>query len=719
MRKDFIQLTHRRFWRKAAALGLIGLLTLLPAACAAKPGSSGASGTTGASSDTSATTTVETLNQDDPRDTLVLYGQAWTDQDFAAMYQFLSAAAKTYISEAAFIERYTNITGGIEAADIRVSCDATEVFLSDDGKATTLPFTASMNTLAGPVTITGYQMNLLLESQGDQAAWTVDWTENLIFPNLEATDKVRARILYPRRGEIRDRNGAGLAVNGDLITIGVVPGKFNAVKEEAIPQMAELLGISAERIKKALVNATHSDWFYPVVTLPANARDLSAQLTAIDGVQYQNTTGRIYPSAASAALMIGYIGNITAEELARHPDEGYTATDKIGKMGLEQVYEQRLRGQRGGEVYLTAADDRFKEQIALRTAVDGENITLAIDSRVQASLYTQMMQDAGAAAAINPRTGEILALVSTPSFDPNLLQTYVPDTVQTSWNEAVKSPFANRFKVAYAPGSVFKLVTAAIGLRAGTLDPDEALTITGLTWQPDSSWGGYKITRVKDSGQPVNMLRAFLYSDNIYFAQQALRAGADSFAQGAAGFGIGEDLPIDYPFYTSQIANDDLENEVLLADTGYGQGEVLVSPLHIALFYSTLATNGDLMAPILELKGALQPQVWKAQAVDAEDVPLLADALLQVIENPAGTGYSRIAAQTRMLGKTGTAELKTSLTDDQAEENGWFVAMNVDRPRLTIAMMIEDVKDRHGSHYVVPLVKAAMDDIMPLLPESD
>jgi len=691
---------QRRFLVWLAVLLLSGAPFL--GACSAQSGTGpSGQGTTGESLAAS-----ESLNPGEagPEDIFTAYSQAWAGLDFAAMYQLLSAAAKSGISEADFCERYEKITVGIEAANIRTTLEDPGVYLEADGQSASIPFKVSMDTLAGSLEIADYEMNLVRETAGGQQTWAVNWSEQLIFPNMAPSDKVRARMIKPERGELRDRNGQELAVNGQLITIGVVPGKFDAVKTEAIPQMAAILGISEARITKALANATNPDWFYPVVTLPAAAKDLSAQLTAIDGVQYQKTAGRIYPSGIAAGLLIGYVGAVTAEDLANHPDEGYTANDVIGKMGLEQVYEKRLRGQAGGEICLVAADTgEVKQQIALKQPLNGENITLAIDAAVQECLYRQMAGYAGAAAAVNPQTGEILALVSTPSFDPNLLQTYVPDTVQTSWNEAVKSPFANRFKAGYAPGSVFKLVTAAIGLKAGTLDPAEALPISGLKWQPDASWGSYKVTRVKDIGKPVNLLNAFIYSDNIYFAQQALRAGQEAFSAGASAFGIGEDLPVDYPFNQSQIANQGLGSGVL-------QGEILLSPLHVALFYSALATNGDLLQPVLELQGQVSPRIWKAGAIAAGDVPVLTEALLQVVENPAGTGY-KPAAKTKMLGKTGTAELKANQNDDQAEENGWFVAMNIDQPRLTIAMIIEDVKDRGASHYVVPLVKTAMDEL--------
>lgn len=702
----------RRF---VAGLAIGCLLLVLCAACSRNgTASSETQQNANTSAAQSAATTTSAIME--PAELFDLYARAWEQSDYATLYLLLSGASKNAIDQATFITRYQNIFSGIEAANLSVTLNKTEsgeaVISQLDSGTALLSFTVHMDTLAGVVTLSDYQMKLVLEADGNGQAWKVDWGEQLIFPGMAPGDKIQARVLHPARGEIKDRNGMGLAVNGELIVIGIAPGKFAAGKDDAIPQMAELLGISEERIAKVYEAAKNPDWFYPVVTLPSAAGDLSAALTAIDGVLYQRTGGRVYPAGAAAGLVIGYIGPITAEELADRSGQGYTANDKIGKMGLEQVYEARLRGARGGEITVVNGESgQLKDVIARKEPVDGENITLTLDVNTQICLYDAMKEEAGAAAAIQPLTGEILALVSTPSFDPNLLQTYVPDAVQQAWNEASKSAFANRFKIGYAPGSVFKLVTAAIGLKAGTLDPDEALPISGKQWQPDASWGGYTITRVKDTGRPVNLTDALLFSDNIYFAQQALRIGAERFTERSADFAIGEILPIDYPFYPSQLSNNGLTSDVLLADTGYGQGEIQLSPLHVALFYSTLATGGDLMKPILELDGTA-PQVWKSQAIAREHVPLLTDRLLQVVENPNGSGYTQTPAQTKMLGKTGTAELKKSLDDAQAEENGWFVAMNTDTPRLTIAMVIEDVKDRGGSHVAVPLVKAAMDQLL-------
>lgn len=528
-------------------------------------------------------------------------------------------------------------------------------------------------------------------------------------PELGPTGTVKANTIYPKRGEIIDRNEKGLAVNGIVNIIGIVPNEFNAVKDTALPQIAKILDMSQEKITNVLKSSTNPEWFVPIVKLSSDDKVKATKLTEIVGVKYQESQGRVYPGREAFGGLIGYIGPITAEEINKNKDEGYTAQDKIGKMGLEKVYEKRLRGEKGGEIYIAKdGKDGSKKIIVRKEAKDGENIKLSIDFDTQKKIYDEMIGNAGASTAINPKTGEILALVSSPSFDSNLFSTYVPDTTRKDWDNALKDPFINRFNAVYAPGSVFKLVTGAIGLKTGIIKPNEALDITGKQWKLNKSWGDNKVTRVTDIGKPVDLLDAYIYSDNIYFAMQALNIGKDKFTNEAKNFGIGVTLPIDFPNSKSQLSNNGLNSEQLIAATGYGQGEVQLSPLDVALIYSSLANNGDIMTPVLELKGNVTPKVWKEKAIASDNVKTLTDDLVQVVENPSGTANTNPPSRIKLLGKTGTAELKIDQKDTNAEENGGL-AMDVENPRLVVAMIIEDVKNRGESHYLVPIVKRIFD----------
>lgn len=635
------------------------------------------------------------------------YADYWQKQDYADMYEMLSADTKSKITKENFINRYKKIYDGIEAKNIKI------IYTKPDSssskiKSQEVPFSVKMDTLAGIINISGYKASLVKENQGKKNSYYITWSEKLIFPNMDSEDKVGVTIKEAKRGDILDRNGNVLATDGKLVSIGILPKNFNANKDASIDQMAKILDIPKENISAKLTANTNPEWFVPIITLSKGDPNIK-KLMMISGVVYQDADGRVYPGGEALGRLVGYISTVTAEDLKNNKDGGYTASSKIGKAGLEQVYEKTLKGKNGAEIYIRKIENGNETEqvsIAKSDAKDGENVKLSIDMDLQKKIYSEMKGDSGCSAAINPKTGEILALVSSPSYDSNLFSTYIPQTISNQWKDKTKDPFTNRFSSSYSPGSTFKLVTAAIGLKQKTLNAAEAVNISGLTWQPDSSWGSYKITRVEDPKRAVNLRDAFVYSDNIYFAMQALKIGKDNFIKGSKDFGIGEALPIDYPITKSQLTSDgSIKNDISLADSGYGQGQVQVSSLHLALIYSALVNNGDIMTPILELKSDTKSSVWKSKAIAPENVKTLVDDLVQVIEDKSGTGHEAKIAGIRVAGKTGTPELKKNANDTTAEENGWFVAFSPDNPKILVAMMIENVKNRGESHYVVPKVR--------------
>jgi penicillin-binding protein len=299
-----------------------------------------------------------------------------------------------------------------------------------------------------------------------------------------------------------------------------------------------------------------------------------------------------------------------------------------------------------------------------------------------------------------------LDLVSSPSYDPNIFVTYRSDTLKKQIDSTWSNISVNRFNNSYAPGSIFKLVTASIGLDQGVIKPDETLDIKGASWQKDSSWGGKTITTTVDPGKPVNLKDAFIYSHNIYFAQQALKVDKDKFVEGIKSFGIGEDLPFPYPMAKNQISSDNsLKTDELLADTAYGQGELLITPLHAALMYSAVVNNGNIMNPIIEMSDSNPQKIWKENAISNDNIDILKNDLIAVVNSPEATGNLAKINGVNIGGKTGTAEIKLNQGDTAGTENSWFVGINMDNPKIVISMMMEDTKSIGGTHYLVPKVK--------------
>jgi len=203
---------------------------------------------------------------------------------------------------------------------------------------------------------------------------------------------------------------------------------------------------------------------------------------------------------------------------------------------------------------------------------------------------------------------------------------------------------------------------------------------------------------------------AFVYSDNIYFAKAAINIGEKEFINGSNKFGIGEKLPIGYPIVNSQVANGNkIKNDEALADTGYGQGEVLMSPLQLALSYSAVVNDGNIMSPTLEaFNEKVLSKVWKSSVISKDSIKIIKDDLTAVIEDTNGTGRNAKVDGLSLAGKTGTAELKKNESDTTAKENGWFVCMDTANPQIVVSMLIEDVKNKGESHFVTPMVKGVM-----------
>lgn len=631
------------------------------------------------------------------------FSQKWTQNDYTGMYQMLTNDSKAIISEEDFTTRYTNIFSAIEANNLLIEINGDKVKEDD---TITIPFKLSMNTIAGDVNISDYKLNIIKEDK----EFKIKWDESLIFPQMTKDDKVRVNVIPSKRGSILDKDANLLANDGILNTVGIYPAKFNLSNIDAkIAEIATTLDISEENIKTKLDANTNPEHFIPLVDiLPTDSKLNSLRGRAEDGILIKEKAGRIYTGGEAFGRLIGYIGSITAEELENNKDKGYNDTSLIGKAGLEQVYEQTLRGKDSAEIYIERGEEKIT--IAKKDGEDGNDIKLSIDSALQSKIYNEMNGEKGAATAVNPKTGEVLAMVSAPSFDSNVFTTYVTKTQKSKWEETNNADEINRFNKIYSPGSTMKLLTSSIGLENKVIDSNATRDIKGLSWQKDSSWGDFKITRVTDPGSPVNLKDAVNHSDNIYFGQVALELGNNKFIEGIKKFGIGEELKFEYPMEESQISNDgDLGREILLADTGYGQGEIMVTPLNVALSYSALANNGDIMQPRLVISENSESNIWKQSAILKDDLPALINSFTALINDSGATISDGVVPGHRVAGKTGTAEIKKSQDDVNGTENGWFVSVDPDTAKISLAMIIEDVKDRGHSHVTVPKVRNVME----------
>ena len=637
-----------------------------------------------------------------PEDTVRNYFSLLNDGDYEGMYALLTESSKDSVSEEDFISRNQNIYEGIEASNIKVSFPSEE---SSSKDTETVTYSTSMDTCAGSVS---FDNQAVLEKDSN-GAYRISWDSTLIFPSLQDDYKVRVETETAERGSIYDRNGTALATQGTVSEVGLVPGKMSGNKEEDIQKIAELLDMSTDDINSLLgASYVQDDTFVPLKQISKDDTDTESKLLEISGILINDAAERIYPLGAAAGHLTGYVQSVTAEDLEKKAGEGYHAGSVIGKSGLELAYEDTLRAVDGSSVNIVDSDGNVVETLASQEAKNGEDIHVTIDASLQQTAYDQFSSDNGTAVAMNPKTGEVLALVSAPGYDPNEFIMGMSDRRWEELNNSENRPLTNRFAASWVPGSTFKALTAVIGVDSGKIDPQENFGYEGLSWQEDSSWGDYHVTTLTDYGDQVNLENALVYSDNIYFAKAALKIGADTLIDRFKAMGFDEEIPFELSLTSSTYDDDDnIDSDIQLADTGYGQGQLLVNPVHMLSMYSLFVNDGSMIQPTLLCQDGYTGKMWKENVFSADAVETVRNDLIQVIENPSGTGASARIDGVTLLGKTGTAEIKDSQSDTDGIERGWFICETADSTDTPIAVagMVEDVKGKGGSSYVTEKVR--------------
>ncbi|MDN5998843.1 MAG: cell division protein FtsI [Lacticaseibacillus paracasei] len=568
----------------------------------------------------------------------------------------------------------------VGASDIKITNVKTKKY---DSKTYELTFTANMNTKIGKLSAQHYEAPIV--KVGDN--WRIQWSPRLLFPSMDGKDTVQIDLIAATRGQIYDRNNQLLAKNGDVTQAGLVPGKLGtgADRTANLEKIAAAWDVKVTSLETLLKQSwVTDDTFVPV--------KIVTDSPVMTGAAYQTIGSRTYPLGEAAAQLIGYVGTATADDIRKDPT--LTANSKIGKTGLEQIYDKQLRGTDGGQISIQNGDNIHP--LLTKKAVNGKSLKLTIDANQQKTAYTQLAGKAGSVVTMNPTNGELLTLASSPSYDPNAFVNGISQTDYDKYANNTSLPFLSRFAQRYAPGSTFKMLTAAIALQNKTITPDTTKSISGLKWQKDSSWGDYKVTRTVDAASE-NMTQALVNSDNIWFAQVALKMGASAYLKGLAPlFKTQTDLPL--TMKKAQISNSGkLASETLLADTAYGQGQLLLSPIEQAAMYSTIANGGTMQQPTLiqGTKGKRTSSVLQANAANT-----VKTALTHVVSDQAGTAHNLAIDGHTIAAKTGTAELKQK-QDTDGKENGFLVAMDADKNTYLTVALIEGT----GSDDVVTAMK--------------
>ncbi len=625
------------------------------------------------------------------------YLNSFTAMDFKTMYSFVKAPDG--IDETAFIQKYNDIFTGLGVEQIVIEN------LSEPGETGEFAYTATYKTKEYGDFTNVFKLKTTL----DKNECFVAWDYSLIFPEMEKGSRVRVQTLNAARGEIFAADGTILAANAYADTIYMDTSKVQniaSVTEAVCPIIGktntQVVQMFNDALEDEIQIVTLGAFFADELTDEQKQNILGVPGLGIDDKMY--TPIRDYPLGEYAAHILGYTGYYEQDALP----EGYTIYDKAGLSGLEAAYETQLRGADGKIIYI---EDRWGSNIKTLYEVplkQGEDLRLALKTELQKDAYNALRcylekGEMGAVVVMDASTGYVEAITSYPSYDNNLFTFGISDEVWESLTSSEsKDPlFARATQGQYPPGSAFKPFTATAALEDGAISPETAFTgqINDNVWVPDDEgWYWKGITRIDDSaGSPLKLHNALVSSDNIFFAFAALKLGESPFMEYMQRIGMEQAVPFDLPVKKANLVKTTTQlDKWLLATMGYGQGELLVTPLQLASMYTAFANGtGDMLEPILVQKlcrqngleydvvSEKQTSVWVENGVPSRSLNILQPILRDVIEN--GTGRAARISGVDIAGKTGTAEIG----DDKSREISWFVAYweNQDYDRLVVVMV--------------------------------
>ncbi|MDT8902261.1 penicillin-binding protein 2 [Anaeroselena agilis] len=546
------------------------------------------------------------------------------------------------------------------------------------------------------------------------------------YGRLADGNRIKLIPIMAPRGTFYDRNGVPLVSNRPGFTVTLVP-LSGPIPDDVVNKLAGILGMDPAEIKAKVDK--HKDSFDPIRIKSDIGPDIVTRIEErrreMPGVVIEIQPVRNYINNELGAHIFGYVSEISEAELKKLKPDGYKTGDIIGKFGLEKVYDKEIRGTAGGGQVEVDVNGRAVQVLGKKEAIPGNNLVTTIDYRIQKAaekaidehlIYLQTKlgnpnAKAAAAVVMNPRTGEILAMVSRPAFNPNLFNGGISSKEWKKINENPFHPMDNRaISGEYSPGSTFKIVTGAAALELGKVTPEEKIFDSGTHWI---------IPKGNAMGEALGWIdfkEALTKSDNVYFYEMGNRLGIDNLEKYARMFGLGAFTGINLPGESDGLVANRRYKEKVYGEDWYlsetfdaaiGQGFQLATPLQMAVVMSEIANGGHRYRPYLVSKIAapggkvvkqFDPEETGRIQLSDSTLKLIRDALHDVSREGGTAGYVFTDFPISMASKTGTAE------NSHGDDHGWFVAYApFEDPRVVVAVIVE--QGGFGSDAAAPIAR--------------
>ncbi|MDH5505662.1 MAG: penicillin-binding transpeptidase domain-containing protein [Anaerolineae bacterium] len=651
----------------------------------------------------------------DPSVTARAYLDAWANWEYEQMFNMLTSISQDGIGLEFFTGRYQHVASeaNLSAVEYEILQSLVEPYNAQIAYRVTL-----VSAIVGPIT-SETTMNL---SRQPNEPWRVIWDDRLIMAELAGGNRLSMEYFVPARGNIYDRDGSALVTDARIYALTVLPSGIGEKEGGGlVSQIARMTGLDPTMLS-ARFFIENPPFFIPAGEVSEDRfNEYRAYLEGYgDALRWEAYDGRLSYAGGAAPQTVGYFGTIPADEVDEWARLGYPADARVGRMGLERWGEPYLAGKRGGALYLINPAGEIVTTLGRSEAQAAQSIYTTLEKDLQLQAQNAIRDFTGAIVVMERDTGRVLAMVSSPGFNPNAADPANFNS-QFEWEDAVNDPTAPFFNRAthgqYPPGSIFKVVTLSAALESGIYTPQSEL-FCGHTWDrlgtPLADWTLEK--GLPASGQ-LNLLEGLMRSCNPWFYEIGYVLYNNGFptlvADLARGFGLSSPTGL-FPL-TEEAGNitDPGQQVGGAVQQAIGQGTTLITPLQAAAYVAAIGNGGTLYRPQLiemiespdgTISLQFEAQINGTLPISEETLQAVRTGMRMVIVNERGTAYRRFTGfSIPVAGKTGTAQTGTVNDLPHAWFIGYTFSERPNRPDIAIAVLVENAGD--GSDYAAPIFR--------------
>ncbi len=653
------------------------------------------------------------------------YLDAWVAEDYPGMYATLTSLSQAAITAEDFEKYYRSITNEAALSSVQYAILSSLVMNPTSAQV-------GYRILLDSILVGELERETVMQLTLERGEWRVQWDDTLVMPELANDNYLEMERYIPARANIYDRYGHALVAQSDATAIGLRPALIDEEQVDALyTVLTGLTGLSGDEIQARYADfPPGADWYLALGEAPASEVETRfGDLSGYSGLVLNYSRWRYYFDGGVGAHLLGYVSPIQAGQEDEYLRQGYRIDERVGQAGLEAWGEQYLSGTRGGALYLFNNQNQIVTKLAEKQAGPAEAIYTTLDRDFQIQVQRAIEGFRGAVVVLERDTGRVLAMVSSPSYDPNAFEpnNYNYSTQLEEIYENPYNPLVNRATQGRYPlGSVFKVITMAAGLESGRFTPESTYQCDYFfTELPGLRLNDWTYDHYLEDGETIpsgllTLPEGLIRSCNPYFWHIGLDLYINDMTKAvsdmARGFGLGEPTGIEGVFEEGGNIPEPA-SEVDATNLAIGQGDTQVTPLQVAAFTAALGNGGTLYRPQViekiqppegEPRFEFKPEVNGTLPVSPENLKVIQDAMRGVVasKNPFGTAWHRFTGlDIPVAGKTGTAQSGSGRP--HAWFSGYTFAGREDRPDIAIAVVVDNIGE--GSDYAAPIFRRVVE----------